>query len=60
MPWVNLSRLLANLRQRRLDPRDIAVFVDEGLVDPSYRRPLAGHLMPEETGDSNEGDWEED
>ena len=60
MPWLNLSRLLTNLRQRRIDPRDVTVFADDGLVDPRYRRPLAEHSTPEEIDDSDDNDFEED
>ncbi len=60
MPWVNLARLVTNLRQRRIDPRDITVFVDDDFVDPRYRRPLAGRSTPEETDDSYDDDSEDD
>ncbi len=60
MPWVNLSRLLAHLRQRRIPLRDVTVFVDGELVDPRYRRPLAGYSTPVETDDSNDDDDDDD
>ncbi len=59
MPWVNLSRLLENLRQRRINPRDITVFVDDELVDPRVRRPLSGNATPEED-ELSDDDEEED
>jgi hypothetical protein len=48
MPWVNLSRLLNNLRRRRIHPRDVTVYVDDELLDPGYRRQLWGHSTSEE------------
>jgi len=59
MPWINLARLLAQLRQRRIDPRDVTVFVDDHVVDPRYRRPLPGDSTPEETEDLYDDDSEE-
>ena len=60
MPWVNLSRFLINLQQRRIPLRDVIVFVDGELVDPRYRRPPVGHSATEETDDSYDDDFEED
>jgi len=57
--WMNLHRLLTLLRQRRIDPRDVTVFIDNHVVDPRYRRPLPGDPTPEETEDLYEGDSEE-
>jgi len=60
MPWVNLSRLLAHLRQRQMNPREIAVFVDDHVVDPRSQRPLPGDSIPEETEELYEDDSEVD
>ncbi len=60
MPWVNLYRLLSNLRQRRVDPRDVAVFVDGHVIDLRYQRPLSEESKFEEDEDLSEDDSEED
>ena len=60
MPWVNLSRLLAHLRQRRIDPRNVTVYVDDDLLDPRYRRPLSGRSAPEDTDDLDDDEWDEE
>jgi len=60
MPWLNLARLLSHLRQRRTDPRDVTVFVEDDVVDPRYRHPPSGNAIPEEDEGLDDGDWEED
>ena len=38
--WITLHRLLALLRQRGIDSRDVTVFVGDHVINPRYRRPL--------------------
>ncbi|MFC2066781.1 hypothetical protein ACFLUO_07005 [Chloroflexota bacterium] len=56
--WIKLSRLLALLRQRGIDPRDVTVFVDDHVINPRYRRPLPDASSFEEE-DMSEDDSEE-
>ena len=57
--WMNLHRLLALLRQRRIDPRDVTVFIDDHFVNPRYRRPLPEESTFEESEDEPEYDSED-
>jgi len=59
MAWIKLHRLLAQLRQRRIDPRDVTVFVDDHIVDPRYRRSIPEDSTTEDDEDLYEGDSEE-
>ena len=45
MPWINLARLLAYLRRRRIDPRQVTVYLDDE-VDTGFRRPLSRYSEP--------------
>jgi len=58
--WINLSRLLTNLRNRRIHPRDVMVFVDDHLVKPRYEHPHSQEPTFEEDEDLYENDSEED
>jgi len=58
--WIKLSRLLALLRQRSIDPRGITVFVDDHVINPRAQRPLRGESTFEEDEDPYEDDAEED
>ncbi len=60
MAWMNLAKLLSHLRQRRIDPRDITVFVDDHIIDPRRRRPLSSDFMPEGEDDTDDDTDEED
>ena len=60
MAWIKLSRLLTQLRQRRIDPGDITVFVDDHVINPRAQRPLRGESTFEEGEDPYEDDAEED
>ena len=57
--WRNLHRLLALLRQRGIDPRDVTVFIDDHLINPRYRRPLPEESTLEEDEDLYEDNSEE-
>ena len=57
--WIKLHRLLALLRQRRIDLRDVTVFVDYHVINPRYRRPLPEESTFEEDEDMSEDDSEE-
>ena len=46
--WINLYRLLTNLRRRRIDPRDVTVYVDDELLDPGHQRQQRSHSPYEE------------
>jgi len=52
--WITLHRLLTLLRQRRIDPRDITVFVDDHVINPRYQRPLPEESTFEEDEDMSE------
>ncbi len=58
--WITLHRLLVLLRQRRIDPRDITVFIDDHVINPRYRRPLPEESTFEEDEDLSEDDSEAD
>jgi len=58
--WIKLHRLLTQLRQRRIDPRDITVFVDNHVINPRAQRPLRGESTFEEDENLYEDDAEED
>ena len=60
MAWIKLHRLLALLRQRRIDPRDVTVFIDDHVINPRYQLPFPGDSTHEETEDLYEDDSEED
>ncbi|MFC1870813.1 hypothetical protein ACFLYF_00185 [Chloroflexota bacterium] len=45
MPWRNLGTLLAVLRRRGIDPRDVTVYWD-GQVDAGFRRPPPPYSEP--------------
>ena len=57
--WMNLHRLLTLLRQRRIDPRDVTVFVDDHVINPRHRRPFPEESTLEEDEDTSEDDSEE-
>ncbi|MFC1982745.1 hypothetical protein ACFLV5_03055 [Chloroflexota bacterium] len=60
MAWVKLNRLLALLRQRRIDPRGITIFVDDHLINPRYRRPFQDDADFEEDDELSDDESEED
>ena len=60
MAWIRLHKLLVLLRQRRIDLRDITVFVDDHVINPQYRRQLQEESSFEEDEDLYEDDSEED
>ena len=48
MVRIKLSRLLSQLRQQRIDPRDVIVYVDDDLLDSGYGHRRWGYAIPEE------------
>lgn len=60
MAWMRLHRLLALLRQRRINPRDVTVFVDDHVIYPRYQRPLPDESTFDEDEDVSEDDSEVD
>lgn len=60
MPWMNLNKLLVQLRQRQIDPQHITIFIDDHIVDPRYQRSLTVEVNPEDTEDSRDEDSEVD
>ena len=57
--WIRLNRLLALLRQRGIDPRDVTIFIDNHVINPRYRRPLPEESTLEEDEDLYEDNSEE-
>ena len=57
--WIKLHKLIALLRQRGIDPRDVTVFIDDHVINPRYRRPLPEESTLEEDEDISEDDSEE-
>lgn len=45
MPWANLAIVLAVLRRRGVDPRDITVYWD-GEIDTGFQRLLPRYSEP--------------
>ena len=60
MAWIKLHRLLALLRERRIDPRDVTIFVGDHVINPRSQRPLREESTFEEDEDPYEDDAEED
>ena len=61
MPWLSLATLLSVSRRRRIDPRDIAVYVDEEAINPRSRNSQVERFEPDQdTGDDDQSDYEED
>ena len=58
MVRIKLSRLLSQLRQQRIDPRDVVVYVDDGLLDSGYGHKPWSYSIPEENEQLYEDDDE--
>ena len=53
--WIKLHRLIALLRQRQIDLRDVTVFVDYHVINPRFR-----HRLPEDSTFGEDEDTSED